>query len=147
LAIWLVLYADQSLVWAVGDAGGNVPPWAEVALDNDALSDITRDGAIGADEDACPAAAALVWVDRDGAAVRVLVHSAGEAGIDAGRIGAVMTLHRQEEAVASLHADAGNWPRALSLERLDEVSRGGMGKSAVDLAEATSHTNVFVNMH
>jgi len=147
LAIRSVLCAEQSLVWAVGDAGGNVPPWAKVALGNDARSDIARDGPVGADQDACPAAAALVWVDSDGAGCRVLPHSAGEAGVDAGRVGAVTTLHRQEEAVAPLHANAGDWPRALLLERLDEVLRGGMGKSAVDLAEAASHANVFVNIH
>jgi hypothetical protein len=53
----------------------------------------------------------------------------------------------QEETVDSLHADAGDWPQALSLERLDEVLRGGMGKSTVDLAEAASHANVFLNIY
>ena len=120
---------------------------AKVALGNDARSDIRRDDPVGADQDACPAAAALVRIDRDGATVGVLAHCAGEAGVDAGGIGAVTTLHRQEETVGSLHADAGHWPRAFFLERLDEVLRGGMGKSAVDLAEATSHANVFLDIH
>jgi hypothetical protein len=120
---------------------------AKVALGNDARSDIRRDDPVGADQDACPAAAALVWIDRDSAGVGVLAHCAGEAGVDAGRVGAVTTLHRQEETVGSLHADAGHWPRALSLERLDQVLRGGMGKSAVDLAEATSHADAFLNIY
>jgi hypothetical protein len=147
LAVRSDLYTEQSLVWAVGDTGGNVPPRAKVTLGNDAPIDITRDDPITTNQDTCPAAAALLWVDSDGTAFVVLVHSAGQTGVDAGRVRAMTTLHRQEHAVGPLHADPRHWPRLFFLEPLHQVLRGGMGKSAVDLAETASHANLLVHIY
>jgi len=71
------------------------------------------------------------------------VHGTGKTGIDAPGLSAVTTLNSERDLFLSLHADAGQGARSLSLECLDHILGVGMFRLAVDPTEAAANADIL----
>lgn len=87
------------------------------------LFPVLLDGAVGTGEDAGPAADAFFFVNGNNAGFRVFGERNGEAGIDAGRLGAVMAAHGKGYRLLFFDADAGKRLRRFAVVGFNEVAR------------------------
>jgi len=102
------------------------------------VQQVGADGAERAGQDAGPATDAPSFIGDDQTRVGVARQSAGNAGIDTGRFGALEATEREGNRFTGLNAHTRDGTWSL-LESLDDVARGRVLELAVHLAEVTAH--------
>jgi len=141
------LLENQRSVWTRGDTPRRVSIATSVALDGLSTQNILPDGGEWTDQRARTAADALLLVDQDETAGLVPMHRAGQAGIDAGRIVAVLAAYGERLDLAVLDSNAADSGRLPHLQHVGDVIATGVMRLAVDAAKAAPNTELLSNQH
>jgi hypothetical protein len=139
--ISFVVYTQyKRFVWAISNTNWYILLRAEVALHNETVAYISGQGPVGAGQYTVPAPDAFLRVNGYYAGCLVLAHGSSKAKIDTPRFSAMTALNGEANLPVSLHADARQGARSLSLERLNHILGQRMFRLAVDPTKATANT-------
>jgi hypothetical protein len=139
-AIFTVCTQYQRLVWAISNTNWYILVRAEVALHNETVAHIPGQGPVGAGQYTVPAPDAFLRVNGYDAGCLVLAHGSSKAKVDTPGFSAMTALNGEANLPVSLHADARQGARSLSLERLNYILGPRMFRLAIDPTKATANT-------
>jgi hypothetical protein len=148
MSFFFLIYTQyKRFIGTIQYTGRYLSTGTKVALNNSFAIQVLTKRPIRASYYARPTANTLFHIYADHAGYRVFVHRAGKTRINTPWLGAMATLNRKGNLYIPLHTHAGQRTWSFFLKCLDEVLRLGLLHLAINLTQATTNADLFLNIY
>jgi hypothetical protein len=148
MSFFFRVYAQRKrFVGTINYTGRYVLLRAKVTLDNSFAIHVSTKRPVRARYYACPTADTPFYVNNNHVTYRVFIHRACKTGINTPGLSALTTLNRKRNLYISLHAYTRQGTGSFLFECLDYVLRLRVLHLAIDLAQATTNTDLLLNVY
>jgi hypothetical protein len=148
ISFFLPIYTQyKRFVRTIHYTGRYLSAGTKVALNNSFAIQVLTKRSIRASYYARPTANTLFHINADHASYRVFAHGTGKTRINTPRLVAIATLNGKRNLYIPLHTHAGQRTWRLFLKCLDEVLRLGLLHLTVNLTQATTNADLFLNIY